>query len=652
MYPRAGLLVPFALFLIAGLARAQGVSLALDPEKVVNRVDERIYGHFLEHIYHSVNGGLWGETVWNRSFEQWPGSKRKGAPRDTKPPAAASHWKFYGEGQGGRSLDDALNGKAAQVVTSTGTEAGVAQAHFCVRAGETYFGSLWARGKAPDGLVVCLRDGDTTLAEIRLPAPEGGWREHTFRLQPKAAARDATLQVGVRGTGTVRLDQVSLVPQSARDAGGFRPDLLRAVADLKPPVIRWPGGSFAERYSWKDGIGPQHRRGSFPFVIWDDMDVNSLGTDEFLALCRRVGAEPLIVINIGSHRPKAEQSAYLQEAVDWVEYCNGPATSKWGKVRAANGHPEPYRVRLWEIDNETWLGSRMSPEAYAEAVREFTAAMKKADPTIKIIACGSGGLAPVGGGKAEWGLLWNRKVLEGCADVIDYLSVHHYESPARFAKGPGVFERFLRETGKLIAGSKNPKVKIYVSEWNAQSTDWRTGLYAGGLLNAFERCGDVVEIGGPALFLRHVSARAWDNAFINFDHCGWFPAPNYVVMRLWREHYAPQRIAVSGDAGPLNGVATKSADGKTLYYKAVNPTDRPVPVELRVGGGFAVGPASLQVVAPGSLEARNGLDRPDAVRVRAGKTDVDGQRVRFILPAYSAGVVTIPGRKADRPPGR
>jgi hypothetical protein len=95
----------------------------------------------------------------------------------------------------GRSLDDPLNGKAAQVVTSTGAEAGVAQAHFCVRAGETYHGSLWARGSAPDGLVVRLRDGDTTLAEARLPAPADKWHEHTFRLQPKAGARDATLEV-------------------------------------------------------------------------------------------------------------------------------------------------------------------------------------------------------------------------------------------------------------------------------------------------------------------------------------------------------------------------------------------------------------------------------------------------------------------------
>ncbi len=150
----------------------------------------------------------------------------------------------------------------------------------------------------------------------------------------------------------------------------------------------------------------------------------------------------------------------------------------------------------------------------------------------------------------------------------------------------------------MIAASKNPKLKIYVSEWNAQSTDWRTGLYCGGLLNAFERCGDVLEIGGPALFLRHVSASAWDNAFVNFDHRTWFPAPNYVVMKLWREHYAPQRIALEGHADPLNVVATSSEDGKTLVVKAVNPSDAAVPVVLKLAGS-AAGEATLHVVAPG-----------------------------------------------------
>jgi alpha-N-arabinofuranosidase len=290
-------------------------------------------------------------------------------------------------------------------------------------------------------------------------------------------------------------------------------------------------------------------------------------------------------------------------------------------------------VKYWEIDNETW---HMGAETYAEWVNRFAPAMRKADPSIELAACGSAGYGDGGNG-----LAWNRVLIERCADKIDYLSIHHYENPNRFAEGPPAYERFFRKTGELIAASRNPKLKIYVSEWNAQSTDWRTGLYCGGLLNAFERCGDVLEIGGPALFLRHVSASGWDNAFVNFDHRTWFPAPNYVVMKLWHDHYAPQRIALEGEPGKLNAVATKSEDGKTLCFKAVNPAEEAVAVELKLASGSSPGTARMQLVAPGSLQARNTLDEPHAVRPIPGRVTIDAGRIRFDLPALSAGVVSI-----------
>lgn len=779
------------IFLVTSTAvvGADPVRVQLDPSKVVNRIDEKVYGHFLEHIFHSVNGGLWGEMIWNRSFEEnnagrwrlangevlqesmatnqrltfgdpewrdyeltleakktggqegflilfrvkndnqfywanlggwgnrrhqlerglrggqrwgpvgpavdggieagrwyrikvrcegrrfqvWLGERllidftddqrahlngkvgigtwstkaafrnvkvttlagdvlHAGLPEVLVGASVARHWKPYGSGKTFIARERPLNSGYSQRIVSAGGETGLEQTPISIRKGEAYQGSLWARGSAAGGLVVRLVDGEKKLAEAPLPAPGDDWREYPFRFAPTAGAEHATVQVGLRGKGEVWIDQVSMLPDAWRQTGGFRPDLLQAVADLKPPVIRWPGGCFASAYRWKDGVGPQHRRGIYPLHIWDDQDVNSFGTDEFIAMCRKVAAEPLIVVNIGTPNWNGpdRQAEFLREVCDWIEYSNGPATSEWGKVRAANGHPEPYNVKYWEIDNETW---HMGAEEYARWVRRFAAAMKKVDPSIKLGACGSGGFNQG----------WNRTVIERSADVIDYLSIHHYESPNRFQEGPRAYERFFRETAEIIAASRNPGLKLYVSEWNAQSTDWRTGLYAGGLLNGFERCGDVLEIGGPALFLRHVSATAWDNAFINFDHRRWFPAPNYVVMKLWREHYAPHRIE-SSDPGPLNAVATKSARGRTLYYKAVNPTDKSVLVRLEVAERFEVGTASLQLVAPGALSARNTLDNPAAVRPEPAEVTVDGGTVGFTLPAYSAGAVTITRR--------
>ncbi len=773
------------------------VMVTLQPQKVLHRLDEKIYGHFLEHIYHSVHGGLWGEMIWNRSFEELPlgrGSWRienneliqeaiepairltfgdsnwsdyeisleaqktggnegflvlfrvksdrdyywlniggwgntataversvenrrraissfrpirveqgrwykvrircegrriqgwlddelildfndddnahltgrvgvgtwltsakfrnikvtsldgkalfEGLPQIPKY-AIARHWQGFGEGEVYITLENPLNSNHCQFVKVQNNEAGIRQSPIFVRANEVYKGSIWVRGEAPNGLIVRLRDREKIVAEQKLPSPTLEWREYPFEFKPTETAEDAIFEVAVIAPARVWIDQVSLMAESSIKVGGFRPDLLEALKALLPSAIRWPGGCFASAYRWKDGIGPQHKRRVYPRHIWDDLEVNAFGTDEFIRLCRAFGAEPIIVINIGTkawNGPDANEEEFLQEAMEWVEYCNGPANSKWGSVRAANGHPEPYNVKFWEIDNETW---HMGPEAYAEAVKRFVPALKKVDPTIKIIACGSGGL--------DWGALrWNRIVIERCAEFIDYLSIHHYENPDRFADGPYAFEQFIRETLKIITNSRNPNIKLFVSEWNAQSTDWRTGLYAGGLLNAFERCGDVVEIAAPALLMRHwwsgahpAGWREWDNAFINFDHKTWFPAPNYVVMKLWRESFAPLLIGMEGDSKPLNAVATKSEDGKTVYFKAVNPTQQVVEVELTVEGENIVKGASMQLIAPNALSARNTLEEPNRVRPEPAKVQIDGKIVKFSLPAHSVGVVTI-----------
>jgi alpha-L-arabinofuranosidase len=775
--------------LLMGYAQEpEKVALTIDPGRITGQVDKKVYGHFLEHIFHSVNGGLWGEMVWNRSFEEshsnwslhkngsieqsglaenvrlvfgdptwkdydltleasktdgeegflilfrvagkddfywlnfggWGNTrsqleksesgqgrwssigpsvpkkvantipyrirvrcegpriqvwfnyeriidftdkehphlsgrvgigtwKTKAKFRDIrvtsldgsvlfsgnpKIPGAsyvAKSWKTWGDGRVTRISDNPLNSKYCLQVDSEADGAGVVQTPFFIKKNEIYHGSLWVRGNAPGGLFVRFKDGDKTIGDANYPTPGGQWRELKYQIRFPVDVRDAAMQIGVRGKGTVWIDQVSLMPASASKAGGFRPDLLQAVAGLKPPVIRWPGGCFASAYRWKSGIGPQHDRVVFPQEIWGDQDVNSYGTDEFIAMCHRVGAEPMIVVNAGSwdypNQPR-KRAEYLEEVAHWMEYCNGPATSPWGKKRAENGHPEPYGVKYWEIDNETWA---MGAQAYVRMVRDFAPVMREIDPNIKLAACGSGG----------FNTNWNRAVINGCADLIDYISIHHYEAPERFDEGVKNYERFIKETGELIAGSANPDMKIYVSEWNAQTTDWRTGLYAGGMLNAFERCSDVLEIGGPALFLRHISAKSWDNAFINFNHQGWFPAPNYVVMKMWRESYAANRVAIKGDTGPLNAVATASEDGDTLYLKAVNPTDHTVGVELNIKGNFMPGSAELKLIAPGALNARNTLEEPNAIHPVKGVLKQDGRTLAFTLPRWSAGVVVI-----------
>ena len=615
---------PYAAGAQPGPVQDSTEPLFIEPNEIVCEIDEKVYGHFLEHIYHSVNGGLWGELVWNRSFEDWP-----------------DEWQTYGSASFSRTSSSPLNDEYCLRINASGSsETGVEQDPFFITT-QQYSGSIWARGTAPGGMVVRLLDGSTPLGSDTLPSPNSTWTEYPFSITPSAAAQDATLQVGVIGSGTVYLDQVSMMGQDAINTGGYRPDLLQAVDDLHPPVIRWPGGCFASLYLWKDGIGPQHTRTKYAAYMWDDQDTNAYGTDEFLRMCEAIGAEPLIVINTGlldiacnaaAQFKLPSEDDYLPYALDWMEYCNGDVNTTWGAARAANGHPAPYNVQYWEIDNETWAAG---VSAYINAVQEFAPAMRakaaEVGVPIQISAVGSGG----------FDTSWNQAVINGCAAEIDYISVHYYENPNNYKSGPAAYENYIINLGNFIAGSANPGMKIYNSEWNAQSTDWRTGLFAGGLLNVYERQGDVFKIGGPALFLRHQSASGWDNAFINFDHTGWFPAPNYVVMKLWRDNYAPYRINMTGSASNLNAIATKSADGSKIYFKVVNPTDQNVPVKLVISDTFDAGSVSLQLVAPDSLSARNTLANPDTVRAEERYASLNDQIIRFTMPRISAGVVQV-----------
>ncbi|MCE5187370.1 MAG: DUF1080 domain-containing protein [Planctomycetaceae bacterium] len=559
------------------------------------------------------------------------------------PPAtfASNFWLLYGSAQASVS-SDSLNDEYSAFVTTTNGSSGLQQDNF-KWIPQVYHGSLWMKGNVPAGVKVELVDGTTVLGQAVLAAPTSMWAEYPFQVTPSGSTDSGSLRIVPLGAGSVYIDQVSLMGQDAVDVGGFRPDLLAAVQGLRPPVIRWPGGCFASLYLWKDGIGPQHARKRYVANMWDDQDTNSYGTDEFLQMCERIGTEPLICINTGVLNSACGAPAqwklspdttetYVQYALDWMEYCNGSVETPMGALRAANGHPEPYNVTYWEIDNETWAAGSA---AYIARVQVFAPAMRaKADELgVPIV------LAAVGGGSYDMG--WNAAIIDSCASLIDYISVHHYEGSGGYKTGPATYDNFLTTLANYIVGSSNPDLKIYNSEWNLQTTDWRTGLYAGGILNVYERHGADFKIGGPALFLRHASATGWDNAFINFDHTGWFAAPNYVVMKLWHDHFAPNRVFTEGTDTNLNVVSTLSEDGRTLYLKIVNADAVAKSVEYQIDGSFVPGSAHMHYVAPGDLYARNTLASPSAVHVQAKVVGFQGQTLRFRMPAYSAGVVTV-----------
>ncbi|HKZ65409.1 MAG TPA: family 16 glycoside hydrolase, partial [Chitinophagaceae bacterium] len=778
----------FTFLFLQGSAQTKTVNITVNPDQVIGKTNDKIYGHFLEHLYHSVSNGVWGETVWNRSFEEqlssgewsvsqntivadafggqpawqifgsdvwknytievdaqisegmggivlyaaggdilkrnkfkvvlngnhnrsllemtskyrWQDATKSidtvafaqagiqpntwahiklvchekemkvwidgklvfnysntAMPKQGTPglgaenakvlfknlkviaadnsyllnelPLSARHW--YVKGNGFYKLDPAvfLNDKnALHVITNSGINM-LYQHHYAIKKGDALKGSFWLKGNGGNVTIRMTKQGKV-LAQSVVKANTKGWKAFPVKLLPVENEQDATLEFVTEGKADFYIDQVSLMSSSAIANGGFRTDLLKAVQDLKPSLIRWPGGSFVEHYDFVNGIGPQHQRKGI--MRWDDYDPLSFGIDEYMRYCEKTGAEPLIVLPIGyqnylPYDTSAKSRDYwFQKALDEIEYCLGPTTSKWGALRAKNGHLKPYKIKYWELDNETW---KMNPDDYVAAVKRFAPAMRRKYPGITIIACGSGALS-------NQALALDTAVITKAAEYVDMISIHYYEELNKYQSGINDWKHYVAGLNQMIKSSANPQMKIFWSEWNLTNTDMRTGLYAGALLNELEK-DTMIAMATPALWLRHISATGWNNAFINFDHKGYFLAPNYLVMKLWRDHFAPNLISVTGNPDSLNIVAIKTDDGKKVYVKTVNPSSNDISIQINFRNEIKV--ASFQLVAANAITEKNTIEQPELIAIKNGFIKHQANTIVYILPKWSAGVVTV-----------
>ena len=199
------------------------------------------------------------------------------------------------------------------------------------------------------------------------------------------------------------------------DERGFRRDVLAALRELNFRLIRYPGGNFLSGYHWLDGVGPKDRRPRRRELAWQSIETNQFGTDEFVAFCREIGAQPLLGVNLGT--------GTLDEASAWVEYCNAPQGTQYADLRAANGYPEPHGVQYWCLGNEMdgpWQIGHLEADEYGRKALEAAKMMKWQDPGIKLALCGSSGTSMPTYPE------WDRVVLETCWDQVDYLSLHYY----------------------------------------------------------------------------------------------------------------------------------------------------------------------------------------------------------------------------------
>ena len=607
--------------LASALAPADGAKVAVllvDTDRVTTPIDKRIYGQFLEHINHSVEDGLFAEQIRGAGFEG-DDFKTYWEPVTTRGNVEIASLNFQ-------------NGSKSVRLQSDGGHASIHQRRIFLEAGTRYDGFVWIKrekGNPKLTLQVTSAQG-VSIASAPLPFAGADWQQVPFNFTSAIRDTQASVEITATGHGTLLLDFVSLMRADARHDGMLRPDLLKALGDLGPSFIRWPGGSFASTYKWKEGIGPYAARGYHPNTYWGGYsDYFGFGTDEFLGLCRKLNAEPLITLAAPGTRPEQ-----VNEAMDWVHYLNDPPTTDWGQRRAANGHPEPYGVKFFQIDNEP-MNNGFTPEQYAEIVNVYGSRLRAIAPHATIIACGQ---------KRSNDMDWSEKVIDLAGANFDLLGCHNYEyEPANFETGLRRIRDYLTKLRDYVRASSHPNIEIGVLEWSLQHTyDWRAGLHAAGSLILFEELSPGLTMTCPALLMRNTTDDPKWTSAIYHDHVSWFPGGSYPVEKLFREHYAERYLASATGAfqnvpdpnilfdkistaiptewlpGAVDAIATTSADGRRIVIKAVNYRDQRSTLIVRLQGARLPQTASATLhTITARLTETPSIEQPDAITPHA-----------------------------------
>jgi alpha-N-arabinofuranosidase len=644
-------------------AAAQGTAVTpltatveIDAGTVENRISPLLYGQFIEFMYEGIKGGLHAELILNRGFDADP--KAGLPPRwlrypDDRIDDYGITFKSEPRAPGVRSerFEGIVEPTALRIELKPAVIArhGLFQPRVPVRPGIEYRGSLWIKTDSFDGQVRVGLEADRSAGpvynEIAIADVAQDWKRYTFTLKPSAGDPLARFVILFTGKGTVWIDQVSLLPGDAID--GVRADTFEKVKALRPAFIRYPGGNVGQDYHWQWGIGPRDERPSWINLSWNnEVEPSDFGTDEFVRFARAVGAEPTITVNVEG------SGATVEEAAAWVEYCNGPASSKFGALRAQNGHPEPYGVKYWEIGNEIWgdwVRGHSDAATYARNLARYVAAMRAVDPSIQVIAVGDNDMA------------WNRTVLKGASERLEYLAVHHYYS-RRDMNGdlqnllarPLFYERFYGEVeSELRSYPSDRRPALAVNEWGLDLTDAQVysmlgALYGARLMNVFERRGGIVGMSAVSDLVN-----GWPGGIIQASRDSLFVSPIYLVNQLYATHLGAERLAArfegptvsttreGADVPVVDVVASRSADGKQIFLKAVNTDlERSVTTRVTVRGARVSSSATIERVTAPSLDAVASFKTPNAVR--RSQTSVKGaDGLQLELPKHSVSVLTL-----------
>ena len=624
-------------------AAAQGNIMEINTKKVGAPVQPTMYGMFFEDINYAADGGLYGEKVKNRSFEF---------------PQNLMGWQTFGnvelknDGPFERCphyvvLSDAKHGDRRSGLTNEG--------YFGIGVikGEEYRFTVWA--KAPKGTAritvqlineASMGEGQD-FASARLDIKGNEWKKYELRLRSNVTMNKAKLRIFLEGRNAAALEHISLFPVNTyknRD-NGLRRDLVQALKDQHPGVFRFPGGCIVEgtdletRYQWKNSIGPVENRPlngnrwqhTFTHRFFPDYYQSyGLGFYEYFLLCEDIEAEPLPVLSVGlacqfqtrhahAHVPVGELQPYIDDCLDLIEFANGDVNTKWGKIRAEMGHPEPFNMKMIGVGNEQW------DTLYFERLEPFVKAIRAKYPEIQII----GTSGPDSEGKMfeiGWKAMKEQKV-----DLVDE---HFYRPESWFLKSGLRYEKYDRKGPKVFAGEYACHGRG--KKWN----HFEASLYEAAFMTDLERNADIVHMTAYAPLFAHVEGWQWRPDLIWFDNTRMFKSVSYYVQQMYAMNKGTHALTMTMDKQPIagqegqNGLFASSVIDKnegTVIIKIINTSKTDQPVSVNLKGLKGEKDVELLTLTSTEMDADNTLDNPEKIIPQKGNMKCEAGKKNTVL---------------------
>ena len=660
------------LLLAASLtAGAQTHVLDVNTKKLGAPVQPTMYGIFFEDINYAADGGLYAELVKNRSFEF---------------PNAFTGWDISGKVQLMNDGPFERNPHYVRLAPSGHSDKHtMIENHgffgMGVKGGAEYRFSVWAR--VPDGgkakLWIDLVDNatmedDQKLGNAGIEVSGKEWKKYTATLKPKRTFAKAHLRVWGDNNVTTDVEHVSLFPADTWKGreNGMRKDLAQALFDMHPGVFRFPGGCIVEgtdletRYQWKNTVGPvenrplNENRWHYTFTnryFPDYFQSYGLGFFEFFQLCEDFGSEALPVISCGLscqfqnqdptkpgvHVALDELEPYIQDALDLIEFANGPADSKWGKVRAEMGHPAPFNLKYLGVGNEQWdydeKHGNFGP-VFTSRLKKFSDAIRKKYPNIKLIGT-------TGPNSEGWDFdLLQPRMKELKVDLYDE---HYYRNEKWFLSHGLRYDSYDRKGPKVFAG----EYACHGSnkhKWN----HYYTSLLEAAHMTGIERNADIVHMATYAPLFAHIEGWQWRPDAIWYDNLRMFKSVSYYVQQLYAMNKGSHVLSLTMNKKPVAGqegqdglfasAVFEQSTGQ-IIVKVVNTSEQVQPVSIQLQGLKGTRTAETITLCHDGMDDENTLDNPEKITPQAGTCQVDaGKGASLItdnLPARSFRIYKV-----------